>query len=139
MKKLILIMLSTAALGEPVPGPIPMRGDDKPACVECCQQKKCPKAKTVIKTVLKEVPVTVEKTVIKEVDRIVEKEAKKNTLSLVLGGGIDRVNTAVFGARYSRDVLENYEVGIEGLSNYNRLKDLNTIMETGTVSLGVKF
>ena len=138
MKKLILIMLSTAALGEPIPGPVHMRGDDKPSCVECCQPKKCPKAKVVTKTVVKEVPVIVEKTVIKEVERIVEKEPKKNTLSLVVGGGIDRTNTAVFGARYSRDISD-IQVGIEGLSNYNRLRNLNTIMETGTVSLGVKF
>ena len=115
----------------------------------CC--KPCPKAKVVTKTVIKEVPV--DRVVEKVVEKTITIEAPKNSLSLVLGRGIDRVRITeirtgyyeiqpdqvnLVGARYTRDIYE-FVVGAEAFTSYNRLNNYNSVIETGTVSLGLRF
>jgi hypothetical protein len=128
-------------------------------CINLCTppaapKPKCPKAKVITKTVVK----TVEKIVEKPVEKIVEKEVriepKKNTISLVLGGGIDRSSITpitdsvyeiqpesvfLFGPRYSRTIGDDYELGIQALSTYKRISSYKALIETADVSFGVKF
>ena len=130
------------------PGPVTINT----CCKEC---KPCRKAKvvtkTVIKTVIKEVPV--DRVVEKVVEKTITIEAPKNSLSLVLGRGIDRVRITeirtgyyeiqpdqvnLVGARYTRDI-DAFVIGAEAFTSYNRLNNYNSVIETGTVSLGLRF
>ena len=145
MKKLILgyYFVSSLAFAQIAPGPVTIN--------TCCE--KCKPCKTITKTVTKEVPVIVEKTVDRVVERIVEKEPKRNTLSLVAGVGTGRiaeywrdgvyyvspVRITLMGVRYDRDIDNTYQFGIEGLTTYDRIRDLEDPFETGTISFGFKF
>lgn len=130
------------------PGPVTIN-----TCCEKC--KPCPKGKVVTKTVIKEVPVdrVVEKTVEKIVEKTITLEAPKNTLSIVLGRGIDRIRITesrpgfyeiqpdqvnLVGARYTRDI-DAFVIGAEAFTSYYRLNNYNSVIETGTVSFGLRF
>jgi hypothetical protein len=95
----------------------------------------------------------VEKVVEKVVEKTITLEAPKNSLSLVLGRGIDRVRITeirtgyyeiqpdqvnLVGARYTRDIDE-FVVGAEAFTSYNRLNNYNSVIETGALSLGLRF
>ena len=132
------------AFAQIAPGPVTIN-----TCCEKC--KPCPKGKVVTKTVIKEVPV--DRVVEKVVEKTITIEAPKNTVSLVLGRGIDRVKITelrpgyyaiqpdqvnLVGARYTRDI-DAFVIGAEAFTSYNRLNNYNSVIETGALSLGLRF
>ena len=164
---LVLTMLSFSAIAAELKAPsvtpelkngsVIVRCDccDRPAIApEHKKTKPFPKQK--VKTVTKVVEKVVEKP--KYIDRPVpyEKpaETKKNTISFVIGAGIDRLHAEqvsgsateistrtvpIYGLRYNREVFDSYDIGIEGFTTENRILNSRPPIETANISFGVKF